>query len=381
LNADWAWYKEFPTVKYQTFNPMDVNDSFVQIFFYSRYTKGMKIYPLPFYFAAQDYIELEGELANYRLNNVKGGFTPTTVITLPTANMTEEEEQALYDGLKESAVGRDGNRFIVLYGDGSNSPTITTLAGLDTNSAKELDEIVTQKILTAFGLNSPMLAGLPGAGSLGGNGSELATATAYFRNFFVAGQFSSGQTAWFFNPSGGDRFVVYQNTSNTTYFYYNSSNNYGTVSDARTKKDITGIDTSKSKQFITSITPSIYRFIDSEDSGKQLGFIAQDILACSKTEAQKNIVNNWKEYEEQNGDPYEEYEDNNDKDEDGKPKIKKRKVYLGVSQTSMIPEIIGCIQAMDKENEELKAEVELLKQKNISLEERLLKIEKLLDLQ
>lgn len=180
LNADWTCYKDFPIINYQTFDPMNVNDSFVQIYVYTRYTKGMKIYPLPFYFAAQDYIELEGELANYRLNNVKGGFTPTTVITLPTANMSEEEEQALYDGLKESAVGRDGNRFIVLYGDGANTPTITTLAGLDTNAAKELDEIVTQKILTAFGLNSPMLAGLPGSGGLGGNASELEAATAYF---------------------------------------------------------------------------------------------------------------------------------------------------------------------------------------------------------
>jgi hypothetical protein len=173
---------------------------------------------------------------------------------------------------------------------------------------------------------------------------------------------------------------VYATTAQTNYFYYNQNNSYGTASDARIKKDITAIDVSKSKEFITKITPSVYRYIHGEDDTKHLGFIAQDVLVCAKTEAQKNIVNHWKQYEEQNGDPYEEYEDQNDKDEDGNPKKKMRKVYLGVSQTSFIPEIIGCIQVMNRENEELKAEVELLKQKNILLEERLLNLEPLLSL-
>lgn len=203
-------------------------------------------------------------------------------------------------------------------------------------------------------------------------------ASHYFYNYEFWCNFSNGATFAWLRPTSYDRFLIHQNTSQTTYFYYNQNNNYGTVSDARTKKDITAIDVSKSKEFITKITPSVYRYINGEDDTKHLGFIAQDVLVCSKTEAQKNIVNHWKEYEEQNGDPYEEYEDQNDKDEDGKPKKKMRKVYLGVSQTSFIPEIIGCIQVMNKENEELKAEVELLKQKNISLEERLAKMEEII---
>ena len=182
-------------------------------------------------------------------------------------------------------------------------------------------------------------------------------ASHYFTNYEFWCNFSNGATFATLRPTGYDRFLVHQNTSQTNYFYYNQNNTIGTASDARIKKDITAIDVSKSKEFITKITPSVYRYINGEDDTKHLGFIAQDVLVCAKTEAQKNIVNHWKEYEEQNGDPYEEYEDQNDKDEDGKPKKKTRKVYLGVSQVSIIPEIIGCIQVMNKENEELKTEV------------------------
>jgi hypothetical protein len=153
----------------------------------------------------------------------------------------------------------------------------------------------------------------------------------------------------------------------TSYGFYNSlSNAFGTVSDERTKKNIKPIDINKSKDFILSITPSTFRFIDGNTQVKNIGFIAQDILKNAKTEAQKNIVSNWKIYEEQNGDPYQAHED-------ASGNITMKKAYLGVSHMSIIPELVGTIQQMEKENQELKLKV-------LSLEERLLKIERLLDL-
>jgi len=161
------------------------------------------------------------------------------------------------------------------------------------------------------------------------------------------------------------KWVVYR--SPTSFAFYNTlSNTLGTVSDERTKKDIKPIDINKSKEFILSITPSTFRFIDGNTQVKNIGFIAQDILKNAKTEAQKNIVSNWKIYEEQNGDPYQEHKD-------ASGNITMKKAYLGVSQMSILPEVCGCLQQMEKENQELKLKV-------LSLEERLLKIEKLIDL-
>jgi len=154
------------------------------------------------------------------------------------------------------------------------------------------------------------------------------------------------------------KWVVFRTPS--SYAFYNTlSNTLGTTSDERTKKDIQAIDTNKSKEFILAITPSTFRFRDGNTAVKNIGFIAQDILKNSKTEAQKNIVSNWKIYEEQYGDPYEKYTD-------ASGNIQMRKAYLGVSAMSIIPELVGTIQAQNREIE--------------SLKERLLKIERLLDL-
>lgn len=196
--------------------------------------------------------------------------------------------------------------------------------------------------------------------------------------------FHGGGTSFFWGSSGyflgwirydsGDRFVAWCNAGGS-YFYVNSSNNYGIASDARLKKNITAIDVNKSFDFITKITPSVFRYkVSDEHDSKSIGFIAQDVLAVAKTEAQKNIVNRWREYEDamaKGEEPIEEYDDEKEKDENGKPIRKTRKIYLGVSEVKFIPEIIGCIQVMNKENEELKAKVS-------SLEERLAKMEEIL---
>jgi len=137
----------------------------------------------------------------------------------------------------------------------------------------------------------------------------------------------------------------------------------------RSKKDIKPIDINKSKEFILSITPTTFRFINGNTSVKNIGFIAQDILKNAKTESQKNIISNWKIYEDalaKGEEAYEEYTD-------GLGKKKLRKVMLGVSAMSIIPELIGTIQVQNKEIESLNREI-------ISLNHRLNRIEKLLDL-
>jgi len=95
---------------------------------------------------------------------------------------------------------------------------------------------------------------------------------------------------------------------------------------------------------------------------KNIGFIAKDLLKNATTEAQKNIISNWKIYEdalEKGEEAYEDYKD-------GMGKKKLRKVMLGVSAMSIVPELVGTIQSQNREI--------------ISLNERLSRIEKLLDL-
>ena len=155
--------------------------------------------------------------------------------------------------------------------------------------------------------------------------------------------------------------TVFRSSASATYGYFDTNTGlWGSTSDARLKKDIKTIDLNLSKQFIMGISPVTYRLIEEDIASKNLGFIAQDVLLNAKTESQKNIVSNWKVYEEamsRGEEPMEQWEDQNDKDSNGNPKKKLRKSYLGVSPTGFIPEIIGAVQLMNKENEELKLQI------------------------
>jgi hypothetical protein len=138
----------------------------------------------------------------------------------------------------------------------------------------------------------------------------------------------------------------------TSYAYYDTiANVVSTTSDARTKKNIRPIDIEKSKQFILSITPSIFQHKDGDVTDTNIiGFIAQDILLNAKTEAQKNIVANWRPYEE------------------AMAKQEEPKDILGVSSTLIIPELVGTIQLLNKQ-------IEKLETQNKTLLERLEAIE------
>lgn len=123
-----------------------------------------------------------------------------------------------------------------------------------------------------------------GAGSVGLASSG--TLCARFGGTYCAlyGFNSLGIARLDLNPdtTSGDIFRVYQTRgSASNYFYYNSSNAYGTVSDESVKKNIRLIDTSKASEFINKMTPKRYEIIDDEEVTNN-GFVAQDLQQIVK---------------------------------------------------------------------------------------------------
>ena len=164
------------------------------------------------------------------------------------------------------------------------------------------------------------------------------------------------------------KWVVFFNP--TQYCYYDTAANVlGTTSDERTKKNIRAIDIEKSKQFILSITPSIFQYKEGDyNNVDNIGFIAQDVLKCARTEAQRNIVCNWKKYQESIA------------------RGEEPKDILGVSATLIIPELVGTIQLLNKEIDQLRQDNKTLQERinaiqptdMSAIEARLLKIENLI---
>lgn len=180
--------------------------------------------------------------------------------------------------------------------------------------------------------------------------------TCTFDNFTTTWFEPNGDTMSYLVRNGVTnlKWVVFR-TPTSFAFYDTTANALGTTSDLRTKKNIRAIDIEKSKQFILSITPSIFQHKDGDVNDTDvIGFIAQDILLNAKTEAQKNIVSNWRPYEE------------------AMAKKEEPKDMLGVCATLIIPELVGTIQLLNKQMIDT---IEKLETENKTLLERLEAIE------
>ena len=146
------------------------------------------------------------------------------------------------------------------------------------------------------------------ASTVGGGGEDakliIGTQNDTVDNIYLSptGSLFIKNGAHFTGNGTGDQFVVHANGSNVAggYFYYNANNVYGTISDERTKYDITPINSEDAIAFISNITPSDFSL--NGQTEKQSGFIAQNVLAAAQNDAQKSAVGKWETYDETNPD-------------------------------------------------------------------------------
>lgn len=153
-----------------SYDPSKSQDEPKQIYVFRPYAPGQKYYPLPDYVGALRVIDLDEEVDNFHLNNIKNGLAPSLAITTFT-NADPEQRQQIEAMLREQYAGTD-NAGSLMYMDldsPENAPVITPIPqnGAD-GYYTTLSEITTQKILTAHRITSPMILGIKTAGQLGG---------------------------------------------------------------------------------------------------------------------------------------------------------------------------------------------------------------------
>ncbi|NDA89752.1 MAG: hypothetical protein EBY20_02420 [Alphaproteobacteria bacterium] len=158
---------------------------------------------------------------------------------------------------------------------------------------------------------------------------------------------------WSVNENDQDRMRVYQNRNGQSpFWYWNKVGVAGFTSDIRIKEDIISMSENDDVNLIKSLKPAFFSY---KDCGtKAIGFIAQDIvesilkLKTDKTEYYKQIISNFDEY-------------NNEPDNE-------KKVLLGVSKDAIFPSLVNVsknlisrVEQLEKENKELKADMQKIK--------------------
>ena len=152
------------------FNPNTKLEEPKQIYVFNPYRPGQKYYPLPDYVGALRVIDLDTEVDNFHINNIMNGLAPSLMVTTFT-NANEEEREAIERMLKlqYSGTNNAGNLMYIDVDSPENAPKIEPIPqnGAD-GYYTTINDMVTQKILTAHRITSPMILGIKTSGQLGG---------------------------------------------------------------------------------------------------------------------------------------------------------------------------------------------------------------------
>jgi len=157
-----------------------------QIYVSHQYRPVQLYYPLPVYNGALKIIELDTEIDNFHVSNIKNGLAPSLAITT-YMNGSDDDVDAVESMLRAN-YGGTSNAGSLLYMDldsPDNKPDITPIPqnGAD-NYYTTINDMSMQKILTAHRITSPMMLGIKEAGQLGGR-DEVVDAYLLFSNMVI----------------------------------------------------------------------------------------------------------------------------------------------------------------------------------------------------
>jgi hypothetical protein len=154
------------------------------------YQAGKFYFSDPSYLAALQYCEVEEETSNYSINNIKNSLSYGYIINFNNgAALSDEQKDKIEYKIREKLTGTSvAGNFILSFNDGKEAEV--TVVPLEITDAADkynsLIENAKQQILTAHGVTSPLLFGLPSATGFGSNADELDTASRLLQDYQVS---------------------------------------------------------------------------------------------------------------------------------------------------------------------------------------------------
>lgn len=160
----------------------------IEILYIKPYRAGFYYYSPVDYQGGLQYCELEEEVANYHLNNIKNGMSPSMLINFNNGVPTEEERYIIENKVAEKFSGSsNAGKFILAFND--NKELAATIEPVQLNDASQqyqfLADEAMRKIMVAHRVTSPMLLGIKDQTGLGNNADELMTASQLFDNIVI----------------------------------------------------------------------------------------------------------------------------------------------------------------------------------------------------
>lgn len=186
VSGAWESLSKYPPVLYHGFSTTDKENK-NQILYVKEYKPGTEFYGRPEYEPGVRWIELEWEISNFHLNNVKNGFHPSMTINFPIGQPSTEEASEIIRRLKNQYQGSDmAGNVLVTFSDSKD--TAATFEPIELNASDErfimLNEQVRDGILKSHRVTNPMLFGIETPGKLGAR-NELMESLELFQTQYT----------------------------------------------------------------------------------------------------------------------------------------------------------------------------------------------------
>ena len=183
-SKNWSDYKTVGYKKVKSFDPNQKKSYPNQIACFKAYSVGQYYYPKPDYQGGINYIELDKNVSEFHLANIKNGLAPSFMINFSNGIPSEEKRRAVKNQIEQELAGAsNAGKFIVSFSDDrNNSPEITVMPQSDADKQYEfLSKEITSKVMISHRVVSPRLFGVNAdGGGLGNNADELRTASVLF---------------------------------------------------------------------------------------------------------------------------------------------------------------------------------------------------------
>jgi hypothetical protein len=261
---NWADVKNYPPKRIGAFG---YGDKTLEILCIRDYSVGQKYYSNVDYIGALPYTQLEEEIADYLINDVQNGFSPTSVINFNNGVPDEEKMSLQAADVKRKLTGASGAKIVVSFN--SDETKKTTIDNVPLNDAPAhytyLSEESRGKILLGHSITSGLLFGIPSSNGFSSNADELKNASILFDNMTIRPKQSTVIDAI-------DKILAYNSISLNLYFKTLQPLEFidqNPIMDAATMEEETGVklsshlDELELEEFGEELDPNEWELIDS----------------------------------------------------------------------------------------------------------------------
>jgi hypothetical protein len=130
---------------------------------------------------------MEEEIAEYLINDVQNGFSPTMIVNFVGGTGTEEQRRQIESQANKKLTGSKGKK--IVYSFNKNKDNATTVESIPLNDApahyQYLSEECMRKIMLAHNVTSPLIFGIATSSGFSSNADELKNSLIIFENLVI----------------------------------------------------------------------------------------------------------------------------------------------------------------------------------------------------